>query len=139
MGAFCNSRGMIYFIYYYFYFYFVRTICLFSKLIPQRHEALRTTFHLHKGHLMQITHKSMPILFELTDLSAYDHNLQGTIINIAKKSVALKFDLAKGPLMSTVSFLPIPSPPSLHPLSVYRIFDNDSLFVCYPTTNSSCM
>lgn len=47
----------------------------------------------------------MPLIFELNDLSVFDDDTSTTIIGFAKKNFARKFDLTKGPLMATVSFL----------------------------------
>lgn len=58
---------------------------------------------MHKGHLMQVIHKTMPLIFELNDLSVFDEDTKDTVIKFAKKNLARKFDLTKGPLMATVS------------------------------------
>jgi hypothetical protein len=48
----------------------------------------------------------MPLIFELTDLSVHEgKDTRDTVLGFAKKNTARKFDLAKGPLMATVSIV----------------------------------
>ena len=55
---------------------------------------------------MQVIHKSMPLIFELTDLSVHEgKDTKDTVLAFAKKNTVRKFDLVKGPLMATVSSL----------------------------------
>jgi hypothetical protein len=47
----------------------------------------------------------MPLIFELTDLSAHDTDPKNFILGLARENTARKFDLAKGPLVAAVSTL----------------------------------
>ncbi len=68
--------------------------------VVRRHEALRTTFHSHRGKPYQVIHPNMTIPLRRVDLRAVpldDRELE--LQTIARQEGQRPFDLAKGPLL----------------------------------------
>ncbi len=68
--------------------------------IVRRHEALRTTFSLQAGELVQTMHKPFPVALEVLDLSGLseeDRDAQAHALAVEETRAA--FDLANGPLL----------------------------------------
>jgi len=67
----------------------------------QRHEALRTTFTLRDGRLMQLIHPEMLVPIPLEDVShCLGEERSNTADRITREHAAFHFDLAHGPLLA---------------------------------------
>ena len=68
--------------------------------IVRRHEALRTTFSLQAGGLLQAIHKPFPVALEVLDLSGLSEEDRAAQAHaLAVEEARTPFDLANGPLL----------------------------------------
>ncbi|MDN3362652.1 amino acid adenylation domain-containing protein [Priestia megaterium] len=68
------------------------------NIIVERHESLRTTFHLKDGKSEQIIHSKINIDIPLIDLSGYDEQ-DDIVKNFSKNEANTPFNLSVGPLI----------------------------------------
>ena len=70
------------------------------ELMGERHEILRTTFHLDGGKPVQAIHSTLPLTVEWQDLRGLDEKeRQEEALRIAVEEGRARFDLTKGPLL----------------------------------------
>lgn len=75
------------------------------NLVVERHEALRTTFHLGEDGPVQVVHESRPVMIVQVDLEPWpEAEREKELLRRAQAMVATPMDLIRGPLLHVVLY-----------------------------------